>query len=51
VYSTGQLLNERSTEVNAAITEAIKNATSLEEIERLNQLLRSGQIPQAPAGM
>lgn len=29
----------------AAIKEAIRSATSLEEIERLNQMLKSGQIP------
>jgi len=42
----GQLLAANTNEVNEKIREAIRNATSLEEIERLNQMLRAGQIPQ-----
>ncbi|ODN04027.1 U2 small nuclear ribonucleoprotein A' [Orchesella cincta] len=38
---------ERSAEVNNAIKEAIRNASSLEEVERLQQMLRVGQIPQS----
>lgn len=41
----GQLLAENAREVNEKIKEAIRNAKSLEEIERLNQMLRAGQIP------
>ncbi|GBN10626.1 U2 small nuclear ribonucleoprotein A' [Araneus ventricosus] len=33
-----------------AIREAIKNATTLEEVERLKQMLKSGQIPRKDAG-
>lgn len=43
----GQLLAENTSEVNEKIKEAIRNASSLEEIERLNQMLRAGQIPQS----
>ncbi|CAL1270059.1 unnamed protein product [Larinioides sclopetarius] len=32
-----------------AIREAIKNATTLEEVERLKQMLKSGQIPRKDA--
>ncbi|XP_021966335.1 U2 small nuclear ribonucleoprotein A' [Folsomia candida] len=46
----GQLLAENTSEVNEKIKEAIRNATSLEEIERLNQVLKSGQIPQFMTG-
>jgi len=41
------IAGERSAEVNNAIKEAIRNATSLEEVERLQQMLRVGQIPQS----
>ncbi|CAL8112952.1 unnamed protein product [Orchesella dallaii] len=41
---------ERSAEVNNAIKEAIRNASSLEEVERLQQMLRVGQIPQSSTG-
>ncbi|XP_035210801.1 U2 small nuclear ribonucleoprotein A'-like isoform X1 [Stegodyphus dumicola] len=33
-----------------AVREAIKNATTLEEVERLKQILKSGQIPRKDAG-
>ncbi|XP_054716223.1 U2 small nuclear ribonucleoprotein A'-like [Uloborus diversus] len=33
-----------------AIRDAIKNATTLEEVERLKQMLKSGQIPKKDAG-
>lgn len=39
------IAGERSAEVNQAIKEAIRNATSLDEVERLQQMLRVGQIP------
>lgn len=45
IWFTAPMAGERSAEVNNAIKEAIRNASSLEEVERLQQMLRVGQIP------
>jgi len=41
----GQLLGHNSEEVKQKVMQAIRNAKTLEEVERLKQILNSGQIP------